>query len=98
MADLNDSNHWQLDKRVPVALVLMFLGQFAALVWWGRGIDTSVTSHEGRIVALEKASDLQRDAATRLTVQMESMQSQLNRIDRGTAEIEGLIRRLLEKP
>lgn len=47
---------WHLDKRIPVALILVLLGQGAVGVWWMSALSSRVTLLETRVPDLA-ASD-----------------------------------------
>ena len=56
--------HWSVDKRVPVALIVTLLIQTGAAIWWGARIDSRVeflerqnvvtAPHAERIIRLEE--------------------------------------------
>lgn len=73
--------HWSIDKRVPIALIVMLLAQTFAIGWW-------VSSTDARVSTLEKRMDAaapQSDRLVRVEVKLETMQS-------GIDEIKTLIR------
>lgn len=39
-------DHWHLDKRVPIALVIMLAVQAMTAVWWASGMDSRVATLE----------------------------------------------------
>lgn len=67
------AEHWHLDKKVPLALIIGLLTQTAAMVWWTSKLDSRVLRLEeliavqatanDRVVRLESAKD---DVARRL--------------------------------
>lgn len=59
MSDLadTDSKHWTLDKKIPVALILAMLGQFAAGVW----VYATLTAHVARLQADQLSMSVQVD-------------------------------------
>lgn len=46
MADLN---RWQLDKHVPVAVILAVVVQTGSILWWGAKVDSRVAAIEEHI-------------------------------------------------
>lgn len=70
MADQPDREPWHLDRRVPVALILVIIGQTAGAVWWASTISGAVADHSRRVALLEtsKVEDARadRDSADRL--------------------------------
>ncbi len=75
------SRHWHLDKRVPIALIVMLLGQTFVVGWWASSTDARVTTLEKRL----DAAAPQGDRLVRVEVKLETMQS-------GIDEIKSLIR------
>lgn len=76
---------WQWDRKVPIALIVtlivMFVGQSGATMWWAAKMDS-------RIETLEKASLItapQGDRLTRVEVKLESVQT-------GIGEIKAILR------
>lgn len=49
MSEKPAETYWHLDKRVPVATLLVFLAQLAAILIWGTRIDERVTQVERRL-------------------------------------------------
>lgn len=43
---VKDQNHWVLDKRVNITMVLVVLVQTAAWVWWVSKLDSRVSNME----------------------------------------------------
>jgi hypothetical protein len=44
--DRRTENRWQLDRHIPVALIVTVIVQTGALVWYARGLDIAVAQHE----------------------------------------------------
>lgn len=58
-----DIKHWALDKRVPVALLVVLLGQLATGVWFASRLmhndsiqDDNLSKHDRRIEAIEQSN------------------------------------------
>ena len=82
MSDAEDSKHWTVDKRVPLALIVTIVLQTGGLVWWASSLSE-------RVNVLEKRAEQtapQAERLTRVEVKLESVQE-------GIAEIKRLIRR-----
>lgn len=74
-------SHWHLDKKVPIALIIVIVVQTFGIGWWAASTD-------GRVSTLEKRMDAaapQADRLTRVEVKIETIQS-------GIDEIKQLIR------
>ena len=64
-----DDNSWHLDKRVPIALVLLVLAQFGLGIWYishrDAEIEGQITAQNTKIVALgEKIKESNDDIAS----------------------------------
>jgi hypothetical protein len=82
---------WQMDRRVPIALVLTLCLQAGAAVWWASGKEKQDIFQDLRLLAVEqavnKASDMQGQITERLARIEERMAAQveiLKRIERQT--------------
>jgi len=76
------SRHWTLDRKVPLALILAIVAQTVGIVWWAASLSERVSTLER--AALSAAP--QADRLTRVETRLESVQD-------GIAEIKALIRR-----
>ena len=45
-----DSDHWSLDKRVPIAIILAMIAQITVAIWW-------LSELNSRVYMLEKSFD-----------------------------------------
>ncbi|MGE0830808.1 MAG: hypothetical protein AB7O04_15850 [Hyphomonadaceae bacterium] len=66
-ADARGSPEWHLDKRVPIALILALLLEFAGIVWWGAQLSARVDVLERS--ALVISEDHERLVRVETTVQ-----------------------------
>lgn len=71
---------WHIDKRVPVALILMILMQTFGAAWWASSTDTRVSTLERRMDATTLTMAPQADRLTRVEVKLETVQSGINEI------------------
>lgn len=77
-----DQKHWHLDKRVPIALIVAIAFQTAAFIWWASDVNA-------RVGYLERQVNLSAPQAERIV----RLESQLDAIREGLAEIKSLLRR-----
>ncbi len=80
-----DENHWHLDKRVPVALILAIMVQTIGAVWWAASLSARVDALErdwARFAAVAARLRVQEDRQTRADVRLQSLYDRLERIDR----------------
>lgn len=66
MAGPGDREHWHLDKKVPLALILAILGQTLMGVWWAAGMAARVEQHEREIRSLAQADAHMQGEARRI--------------------------------
>lgn len=78
---------WHLDRRVPIALILMLIAQTFTIAWWASSTDSRITVLEKRM----DATAPQADRLTRVEVKIESVQQ-------GIAEIKRMIMRAPMRP
>lgn len=74
-----DQEHWTVDKRVPLALVVTILIQSAAAIWWASSISGTVAVQGQKIGALEAQRAGERLAVVESTIG--DVKQQLNRIE-----------------
>ncbi len=68
MTDLVAREHWHLDKRVPIALLLGLLMQGVGAVWWAAQFEARFEASVRRIERLE-AQRIADDAQTQVLLQ-----------------------------
>jgi hypothetical protein len=70
--------HWTVDRRIPLALILAIILQTGGIVWWA-------ASASERLNALEKKMEMagpQGDRLTRVEVKLETVQEGITEIKR----------------
>lgn len=67
-------NHWHLDKRVPIALILAIFAQTGGAVWWAASQSAALEGLQARVIRLESQND-KRDA------QMSAISERLARLE-----------------
>jgi hypothetical protein len=77
-----DQKHWHLDRRVPIALIVTIAIQTAGIIWWASDVNARVSQLERQAVA----AGPQSERIIRLETQIEAIRE-------GIAEIKTLIRR-----
>lgn len=71
---------WQLDRHVPVALIITMLGQVLGVVWWGSGLQHAVSDHERRLTAQETYKVAERMAVVESQIRYsQELQVEMNR-------------------
>ncbi|SDR19735.1 hypothetical protein [Pseudovibrio sp. Tun.PSC04-5.I4] len=72
------ASRWQLDKRVPVVLVLTLLVQVVGFVWWAASINERVISLERTVISNRAMTE----RVTRAETRIDGIYLQLEKIDR----------------
>lgn len=85
---MSDDNHWHLDKKVPIALIVTLLCQFAAGVWFAGKMSQRQDEQERRITVME-----QQNVGGRLG----ALEGQLSDVKAGLNRIDAKLDRLIEK-
>ena len=75
------SPHWQVDRRIPLALIFTIAVQTCGIVWWASGLTSRVESLERQVAAAKP----QGDRLTRVEVRLDNV------VD-GISEIKALLR------
>ena len=89
MSDETEASNWNLDKRVPIALILAILTQTAAGVWWAASQTARLDTQERREAVLESNDSKMAEAQLRavealasIKASQDAMRSSLDRIER----------------
>lgn len=67
MTTQTEETSWHLDKKVPIALIFVLLGQLGMGVWVASKLQAQVENHDRRIVSLEMADQRMSSEATRIS-------------------------------
>ena len=91
---MNDSiANWQMDRRIPVALVAALLLQSASVIWWASGLEGRVSSLESEISAAlaERAASraFHIEQRLRLWDRVNEVQAQSNETNARLSRLEG---------
>ncbi|KZL04528.1 hypothetical protein PsAD2_04611 [Pseudovibrio axinellae] len=70
-------NGWQLDRRVPAALIITVMLQFVGFVWWAASVNERVTALERDLAD----SSVMVERVTRVETRVDSIYWQLEKID-----------------
>lgn len=96
------NEHWHLDRRVPVALVLMILIQSAGGVWWASAMNERMEQVERRLEGFAhrgEETERQVDAQGReigvLTTEIKNLTRQLERLYAQGEATNALLRQVL---
>ena len=78
----DDKEHWSVDKRIPIALIITIGFQTGAGVWWA-------SSMSERVTVLEKRADSVAPQGERIT----RVEVKLDNVIENLTEIKQLLRR-----
>lgn len=94
---------WHLDKRVPVALIVTLLGQFAFGVWWASQADSRMTASEianvrqdAQIEAVESTTNAQAVSNATLAAQMSALRGSVDDLKAAQKETNDLLRQMMQ--
>ena len=73
----NQEGGWQVDKRVPIALIITLLIQTFGIVWWGATLTARVSNLEQTAIA----ASTQPERLARVETKLEGVQETLTRVD-----------------
>lgn len=100
--ETNDINHWQFDKRIPLALIVVLLAQGATGVWWASGIHLRMQEIERKTSALSQNNTvLQNELMTQsrnnavMLEQISNTNQNIARLENELRDTNGLLRELL---
>ena len=82
-----DPSHWHLDKRVPVTLIVVLIGQAALGVWFSGRLSQRQDEQERRILTIEQQN---------VTARLGMLESQLSDLKAGLFRIDSKLDRLIE--
>lgn len=92
MATPAPSEHWHLDKKVPIAMILVLLVQLGTGLWFAARMVERDESQERRLTAIEQAS-VQQNMGGRLS----TVEAQLTDLKAGVSKIDGKLDRIIER-
>lgn len=75
--DEKEDSSWHLDKRVPIALIIVLLGNIGTTAWWAATASEKLASLERRV---ELAAP-QADRLTRVEVKLDTLVDTMHRIE-----------------
>jgi len=71
---MSTENHWHLDKRVPIAIIISLAVQSAAIIWWAATMEARVNAIEAAMLAGADTSE----RLTRIEVILERVERRLD--------------------
>ncbi|WP_439150813.1 hypothetical protein [Sulfitobacter sp.] len=74
---MNEESNWHLDKRVPVALILALLAQFATGAWFLSGLASDVAMNRTSIMRLDGQFEVLRNSSQQQAIQLGRIEEQI---------------------
>jgi hypothetical protein len=71
------SEHWHLDRRVPIALILSLVIQTSAIIWWASSINERVATNSQKVAILDTRTENMRGVAQEQAVQLGRIEEQI---------------------
>src|SRR5689334_21502272 len=90
---IHSDRDWHLDKRVPIALIVTLVFQFAGAVWWARGVSSDIAQIKTDIYSLQTDA---KDRALRLD-RLTIVETRLEALTETGKRLEKSLDRLLER-
>lgn len=84
--------HWHLDKKVPIVLIVALIGHMAGSVWFFRGVVADAQDTQRRVIALETAK-----ANERVSERLAVVESQVTDIKGSALRTEANVQKLVER-
>jgi hypothetical protein len=96
----DDDTRWHLDKRVPIALVVLIIAQTAGAIWWASAVNGSIAALERRVDFGDETNRRQydrinadREAGRQTAEQLARVEGLLQSIDR---QVTGLVTHIMQ--
>ena len=69
---------WQIDRHIPIAVILTLMFQTAGVVWWAATLEQRLN----RVAQWQEKNDATRDRLTTIESQMDGIKESLERIEK----------------
>lgn len=93
---MEQDNHWTLDRRVPVALILTMALQIATAVWWASSMNSRMNALEAMgQQQQQRINDVERQTQA-LQVGAATVVAQLTALNDGQREIKATLQQINE--
>lgn len=92
-----DADHWTLDKKVPIAIIVTMLAQFAAAVWMVSQLSSDVTELQRADARLETVLKENRDRVERVDMARTASEMRIVRVEEQIRQIYETVKRIDDK-
>lgn len=92
-----EKEHWSVDKKIPLALIVTMVLQLAGVVWWGSDISTRITDVEKHIDTEMVTNTQAKGAHSLLQLQLDNEKEVIKEIKMYLTRIDSKLDRMLDK-
>ena len=89
-----DTDHWTLDKKVPIAIILAMLAQFAGAIWMVSRLSSDVIELQKSDARLEAVLKENRDRVDRVDMARTAGEMRLVRVEEQIRQIYETVKRI----
>ena len=93
---MSEREHWSVDKKIPLALVITLLIQTGGVVWWSSQLNSRVTVVEERNLKLEIEIGKLKDGSFEVRERFARAETTMQAFVETTRRIEAKLDRLID--
>ncbi|QEN88239.1 hypothetical protein FZC33_18860 [Labrys sp. KNU-23] len=93
---MSEREHWSVDKKIPLALVITLLIQTGGVVWWSSQLNSRVTVIEERNLKLEVEIGKLKDGSSEVRERFARAETTMQAFVETTRRIEAKLDRLID--
>jgi len=94
----DEKDHWALDRRIPVVVVIGLLAQAGAIIWWGAQTDTRLTIIETQAIEARAAMrDLDNRGSRAFEMFVAATNQRMQNMDRSLGNMNRLLEYLVRR-
>ncbi|WP_448950586.1 hypothetical protein [Labrys neptuniae] len=93
----SEKEHWTVDKKIPLALVITLLIQTGGVVWWSSQLNSRVTIIEEKSLKLEEEIGKLKDGGGEVRERFAKAETSMQAFVETTRRIEAKLDRLLDQ-
>jgi len=90
-----DTDHWTLDRRVPISIIFVLVAQFAGGVWMLANMNGEIQRNAADITRVERSVEMMAVSSQQQAVQLGRIEEQVSGM---RADLQRLLDRLEKTP
>jgi hypothetical protein len=90
-----ETDHWTLDRRVPISIIFVLVAQFAGGVWMLANMNGEIQRNAGDIARVERSVELMAVSSQQQAVQLGRIEEQIGGL---RTDLQRLLNRLESAP